>query len=166
MKLNEISNTPTVYMVIGISGSGKSTWIKNQNFNWKNTALISTDANIERVAAELGKTYSDVFSSTIKQATSEMNQQLQQAIQNKMNIVWDQTNLTANVRRSKLAKIPKNYKKVAVFLMPPTDAELDRRLKSRKGKNIPNDVIAAMKQQLEMPTEAEGFDKIIVVPAR
>lgn len=166
MKLNEISNTPTVYMMIGISGSGKSTWIKNQNFNWKNTALISTDANIERVAAELGKTYSDVFSSTIKQATSEMNQQLQQAIQNKMNIVWDQTNLTANARRSKLAKIPKNYKKVAVFFMPPDDAELDRRLKSRKGKNIPGEVITAMKQQLEMPTEAEGFDKIIVVPAR
>lgn len=166
MQISELTNSPTVYMMIGVSGSGKSTWINKQNFDWNNTVLVSTDAIIDRTAKKLGKTYSDVFSTTIKSAAQEMNQQLEQAIKNNMNIVWDQTNLTAKARQSKLAKIPKNYRKVAVFFEVPDEQELERRLQSRPGKNIPASVVASMRQQLEMPTAREGFDKIIVVPAK
>lgn len=166
MQILELTSTPTVYMMIGVPGSGKSTWINRQNFDWNSTVLISTDAIIDRTAKQLGKTYNDVFSTTIKAASQEMNQQLEQAIKNKMNIVWDQTNLSAKARQSKLAKIPKSYRKVAVFFEIPDDQKLDRRLQSRPGKIIPANVVASMKQQLEMPTASEGFDKIIVVPVK
>lgn len=152
---------PTLYMMVGVPGSGKSTWITSQDFDRNRTAVISTDAIIDRRAAAAERTYSEVFQEEIKSATAEMNQNLRDAIAQKMDIIWDQTNLTAKVRRGKLAQIPEEYRRVAVYFATPTDAELNRRLANRPGKVIPVNVILGMKSQLEPPTEAEGFDEII-----
>jgi len=152
---------PTVYMMIGMPGSGKSTWIANQNFDWNKTMVVSTDAIIDQRAAAQGKTYSEVFQDEIKGATAQMNQNLKTAIANNMDIVWDQTNLTAKTRQGKLSQIPKNYRKVAVFFQTPNEKELNRRLQSRPGKTIPLNVVASMLAQLQPPTEAEGFDEIV-----
>ena len=150
-------------MMVGVPGSGKSTFIATQNFDWNNTMVISTDAIIDKRAAAQGKTYSDVFQSEIKSATTEMNQNLRNAISNKMDIVWDQTNLTAKSRASKLAQIPRDYRKIAVFFPTPNEKELARRLASRPGKNIPLSVVSNMISQIQPPTTAEGFDEVITV---
>lgn len=151
---------PTLYMLIGIPGSGKSTWIQNQNFNLNDTVIVSTDNIIEERAAVKGMTYSDVFQDEIKSATAEMNQILQNAVANNKDIVWDQTNLTAKTRRPKLMKFPTEYEKVAVFFATPDDVELQRRLGNRVGKVIPANVVLAMKSQLQLPHVDEGFDRI------
>jgi predicted kinase len=150
-------------MMVGVPGSGKSTWIANQNFDWTKTMVVSTDAIIDQRAAEQGKTYSEVFQKEIKSATTKMNLNLKNAIANNMDIVWDQTNLTAKSRASKLSQIPDNYNKVAVFFSTPPDIELKRRLDSRPGKTIPANIVLGMKSQLEKPTTSEGFDKVISV---
>lgn len=36
-------NMPSLILLLGISGSGKSTWIKNNKSKWKNTVVISPD---------------------------------------------------------------------------------------------------------------------------
>lgn len=154
---------PTLYMLIGVPGSGKSTWLANQAFDWNRTRIISTDNIIERRAQEQGKTYSEVFRDEIKSATAQMNAELRQAIKDGADIVWDQTNLTRKARAGKLFSIPDGYRKVAVFFATPDEAELKRRLASRPGKTIPANVILGMKSQLEPPTESEGFDDIIQV---
>lgn len=152
---------PTVYMMIGVPGSGKSTWIANQNFDWNKTMVVSTDAIIDQRAAAQGKTYSEVFQDEIKGATAQMNQNLKTAIANNMDIVWDQTNLTAKSRQGKLSQIPKNYRKVAVFFQTPNEKELHRRLQNRPGKTIPPNVVSSMLDQLQPPSKAEGFDEIV-----
>jgi predicted kinase len=152
---------PTLYMMIGIPGSGKSTWLAKQAFDWARTRIISTDNIIDQRAAAQGKTYSDVFQKEIKSATSEMNQQLKAAIAAGDDIVWDQTNLTKKSRAGKLSQIPEEYHKVAVVFRTPDDVELTKRLANRPGKHIPPNVLLAMKSQLEMPTSGEGFDEII-----
>ena len=152
---------PTLYMLIGVPASGKSTWVANQNFDWNNTAVISSDAIIDRRAADQGKTYSDIFRSEIKSATSEMNQNLRDAIANNMDIIWDQTNVTAKSRQAKLSQIPDNYTKVAVYFQTPDITELQRRLANRPGKKIPQNIVMGMISQLEPPMSSEGFDKII-----
>ena len=151
---------PTLYMLIGVPGSGKSTWLAGQSLDWTNTRVISTDNVIERKAQEQGKTYSEVFQKEIKGATHQMNRELKQAIKDGANIVWDQTNLTKKGRAGKLAEIPENYRKVAVFFATPDDDELKRRLASRPGKTIPANVVLAMKSQLERPGKDEGFDEV------
>lgn len=150
-------------MLIGVPGSGKSTWVARQNFDWIRTRIISTDNIIDRRAQELGNTYSEVFNDFIKDATNQMNRDLTQAIANGDDLLWDQTNLTAKSRASKLVKIPKNYHKVAVYFSTPDEQELMRRLANRPGKTIPAKVVANMVLQLQPPTKAEGFDEIITV---
>lgn len=154
---------PTYTMLVGVPGAGKSTWLANQAIDWSNTVLASTDNVIERRAQEQGKTYSEVFQKEIKSATQQMEQQIQDALAQGLNVIHDQTNVTAKTRAVKLATVPVTYEKVAVFFPTPPDAELKRRLENRPGKTIPMNVILAMKSQLEMPSEAEGFDEVIVV---
>ena len=152
---------PTLWMMIGVPGAGKCTWIANQSFDWSKTAIISTDNIIDQRAVEQGKTYSDVFQKEIKSATAEMNSNLQYAIKNNMDIIWDQTNVTAKARAQKLQNIPKTYKKIAVFFATPDRAELTSRLGKRQGKNIPYNIVMSMISQLQSPTYEEGWDEII-----
>lgn len=154
---------PKVYMLVGVPGSGKSTWIANQPFDWNNTVILSTDNYIERVAKSQGKTYSDIFQDTIKDAEANLQASLKDAIKNGHDIIWDQTNTTAKNRQRKLQSFPKEYEKIGVMFPVPASAELKRRLGNRPGKNIPDHVMQSMISSLQEPTEAEGFDKIIHV---
>ena len=151
---------PTLYMLIGVPASGKSTWLQSQDING---AVVSTDNHIEAAAKAAGKTYNDVFKSVIKKATSQMNADLKVAIENDQNIYWDQTNLNVKSRKGKLSKVPEYYRKVAVVFPRPDMAELDRRLASRPGKVIPSNVMASMLGSFEKPMKDEGFDEIITV---
>lgn len=152
------------YMMIGVPGAGKSTWISSEIPNDGSFVVISSDAIIDQRAAEQGKTYSEIFQAEIKSATAEMNLQLTSAIANRKNIVWDQTNLTTKVRKAKLSQIPDHfYTKVAVFFKTPDDATLKQRLANRPGKIIPSNIIMGMKSTLQLPTLFEGFDEIISI---
>lgn len=157
------NNLFTFWMLCGVPGSGKSTWVSNQKFDLNSTIIISTDDIIERRAKAAGKTYSDVFKKEVKSATTEMNLNLNNALKLNKNIVWDQTNITVKSRASKLAKIPDTYKKIGVFFSVPPIEELNQRLNNRPGKIIPYNIVMGMVKQLEQFTEDEGFDEIITL---
>lgn len=154
---------PTYTMLVGVPGSGKSSWLAKQHIDWHNTVVVSTDNIIELRAREQNKTYSEVFQKEIKAATQQMEQAIVTALDLGLNVIHDQTNVTAKTRAVKLARVPDSYEKVAVFFPTPPDAELKRRLAGRVGKMIPPNVVMAMVSQLEMPSEAEEFDQVIVV---
>jgi predicted kinase len=154
---------PTYTMLIGVPGSGKSTWLAKQPIDWINTVIASTDNIIARRAEDQGLTYSDVFQKEIKSATVEMNKLIQDALQEGLNVIHDQTNTSVKVRATKLAQIPDTYEKVAVFFPTPALDVLGARLNNRPGKQIPWNVVQGMANQLQMPTESEGFDRVIVV---
>jgi predicted kinase len=149
-------------MLVGVPGSGKSTWLDQQGFG-RDTAIISTDQHIDAEAARQGRTYSEVFKGFVKRATSIMNADLAIAIKDGDDICWDQTNVTSKSRAAKLASVPNTYRKVAVFFPTPEPKELERRLASRPGKHIPWNILQGMASQLEIPTEDEGFDEVVVV---
>lgn len=150
---------PKLYMLVGVPGAGKSTWIKNHADGA--AMVLSTDDKIEAAARAQGKTYSEVFKDEIKSATTGMAQDLLRALRDGRDIIWDQTNITRKSRKEKLARIPGSYEKIAVFF--PTPQDLKQRLASRPGKEIPEPVILSMINQLDPPSKEEGFDKIISV---
>ena len=150
--------TPKLYMLIGVPGSGKSTWISNQD--WTNgIPVVSSDKFIDEHAAKEGKTYNEVFKDYIKIATHLMENQVLICKANNYDIIWDQTNTSAKSRKAKLDKL-EGYEKIAIFFSTPEKEELDKRLAQRVGKHIPENVMESMIANLEMPTEEEGFKEI------
>lgn len=145
-------------MLIGVPGSGKTTWVLE---NHPSLAYASTDKYIEQFAAEVGKTYNDVFESSIKEATSQMLDDVSEFMYDQLDFVWDQTNLTKKSRARKLGGLLiEGYQVVAVVFETPKN--LEERLASRPGKTIPVHVLDSMIKNFEMPSMNEGFSKIII----
>lgn len=164
MKLSDVNQRPEAFILVGLPGSGKSTWIRTA-MNRDDYAVISSDDEIEKYAQSKGLTYSDVFQDYVKTATVKMNKNFDDAVKANRNIIWDQTNLTPKKRKSILQKLPKQYRKIAVVFTVDPD-ELQRRLDRRaqeEGKHIPQHIMTSMKSTFQMPTKDEGFHEIITV---
>ena len=153
---------PTCYMLIGIPGSGKSTWITTQPFAWNKTVIASTDVFVDMEAKKQNKTYSEIFKETMPGAVSFMAKTVVNAVKTNKDIIWDQTSCTKVTRANKFRMLP-GYTVVGVVFRTPDQTELMRRLASRPGKEIPNQVLQSMIDSWEEPVKAEGFDKIIYV---
>jgi len=149
---------PRCYQLIGVPGSGKSTWASNQEWIGK-CAWISTDQYVEEWAKSVGKTYSEVFEEYMPTAVARMAGAVNGAKSIGKDIVWDQTSTTVKSRTRKFNMLP-DYEHIAIVFQTPKPDELVRRLASRPGKVIPNEVMQSMINDWEEPTEDEGFKEI------
>jgi len=148
----------TLYVLVGVPASGKSTWVKNQEWA-RHIPIVSTDRFVEEHAAKEGKTYSDVFDGYMPVAVRLMANQVLICQANKKDIIWDQTSTSVATRAKKIRMLPEYRKIAVVFPTPPID-ELQKRLASRPGKVIPWEVVQNMIDKWEHPTLEEGFDEI------
>jgi predicted kinase len=144
--------------LIGVPGSGKSTWVKNQIWAL-GLSVVSTDNFVEAYANQQGRTYSEVFKDYMPTAIDLMIQQVAFAQQHGHTVIWDQTSTTVASRRKKFRMLP-DYQHIAVVFKTPGPEELSRRLASRPGKIIPEEIVQDMIDRFEMPTLAEGFQEI------
>ena len=149
------------YQLIGVPGSGKSTWIDTQDWALS-CAKVSTDKWVEIYAKEVGRTYSQVFVDFMPTAVDLMAKEVIAAREMGRDIIWDQTSTTVKSRARKFNMLP-DYEHIAVVFRTPEHKELFRRLRSRPGKDIPEHVIASMIASWEEPTLDEGFTEIRVV---
>lgn len=145
-------------MLCGIPTAGKSTFSNNPKY--KKYVRISSDDVLTAIAKEKGTTYNAVFHKNIKFALKTMNKVLRNAIEDGKNILWDQTNTTAQQRIEKLKLIPPEYTKIAVWFAIPLEEALKRNTQ-REGKVIPPDVLERMYKEFEIPSLREGFDQVI-----
>ena len=161
----EVLIMPSFQMLIGLPGSGKSSWIKEQHdrhSTFYKFTILSTDNHIEEHAKERGITYNEAFKSYIGIAETTMGFDLNYAIQNRNNIIWDQTNLTEKVRKKKLAKIPRYYTKEAIVFLTQYDI-IKKVNEDRKtfGRALPDHILESMVKNFDISTiESEGFDKV------
>jgi predicted kinase len=149
---------PICYQLVGVPGSGKTTWIKNQPWA-KDCVIVSSDDHIETYAKTRGKTYSEVFNDIINTATKLMLDDARNARKQGKDVIWDQTSTTVNSRKRKFETLP-DYTHIAVVFDTPPMNVLNQRLNSRVGKNIPVSVLDSMIKNFQMPTESEGFSEI------
>lgn len=154
----------TIFVLVGLPGTGKSTLISNLLLDYDPVFVYSTDNYIQDLADSQDKTYNDLFASNIKEATAFMDEQLLSAIKEKKEVIWDQTNLRIKKRRSIISKFPSSWRKECYVIVPPLDnsevSVWNKRLLSREGKTIPQYVIDSMQSSFEYPTRTEGFDCI------
>ena len=149
---------PKCYQLVGVPGAGKSTWITKQDW-LQDCVVISTDNHVEAQARIEGKTYNDVFKDFMPFAVKMMADDVVKAREAGKDIVWDQTSTTVKSRARKFDMLP-DYEHIAVVFQIPEKEELERRLGSRPGKNIPWNVMQGMIKHFDMPSENEGFKEI------
>ena len=154
-----MNEKPKLYMLVGVPGSGKSTWVKNQEFWMSKCAYISTDMWVEMEAERRGVTYSEIFQEYMPKAVELMVNHVELARDKGMDIIWDQTSTTITSRVKKFRMLPEYYTIGVVFRIPKPE-ELQRRLANRPGKVIPSDVLQSMIDGWEEPTKDEGFNQI------
>jgi predicted kinase len=154
-----MNKKPKLYMLVGVPGSGKSTWVKNQEFWLKDCVYISTDKYVEEWAESVGKTYTEVFEEYMPTAVTRMAGAVNGARDAGKDIIWDQTSTTIHTRAKKFRMLP-DYHTIAVVFRTPEIEELNRRLANRPGKVIPSEVLNNMIVKWEEPTLEEGFDEI------
>lgn len=90
--------TATCIVMVGLPATGKSTRVRELTAMNPDAFVYSTDNLIEEWAKGQGWTYDFAFAKYIDKATSEMNRMLDTAIRERMDIIWDQTNLGAKKR--------------------------------------------------------------------
>ena len=156
---------PICTVMVGLPGLGKSTLI--EGMYKPDTFIYSTDSYIEQQAQALDKTYDDVFKDYIDKATFRMNALLDIAIKERLDIIWDQTNLGVGKRRKIINRMKQaGYWVRCVCIIPPEAGWLDdqkvwaRRLANRPGKTIPHNIMTNMFESFTVPTMDEGFDVI------
>ena len=162
---------PICTVMVGLPGLGKSTHIESELKLYDRIGMglfvYSTDTYIEAQAKAVGKNYSEVFELFIDKATVRMNALLDIAIKDRMDIIWDQTNLGVGKRRKIINRMKQaGYQVRCVCIIPPEAGWLDdqkvwaNRLRNRPGKTIPDHVLSNMYKYFVIPTIEEGFDMI------
>jgi predicted kinase len=150
----------TLYVLVGVPGSGKTTWTAHQKFDWEQTVIVSTDKYVEQYARSVGKTYNEVFNDFMPTAIEMMTATARQAFKDGKDVIWDQTSTTVKTRARKLRMAPEHYTKIAVVFDIPKP-ELHVKFLDRPGKSIPEEVMRDMINKFAYPTIEEGFDRII-----
>ena len=149
---------PKCYQLIGVPASGKSTWIKNQEWS-SGCHIISTDFWVELEAKRLGKTYSEIFTDYMPTAVDRMAANVVAVREDSNDIIWDQTSTTIASRAKKFRMLP-NFEHIAVIFPIPSIDVLKQRLANRPGKEVPWEVVQGMINNWQDPTEEEGFKEI------
>lgn len=156
---------PTLHMLIGLPGSGKSTWRNNYLASNPSldTVVVSSDDIIEEWAAANNLTYSEAWSKiNQKDVAAKFRTQLKEALNLNKNIIVDRTNMGVKARREILKHVPESYETVGVVFVIP-DNVLEQRLDARAkatGKVIPKFVINNMAKAYVAPIKGEFTKQI------
>lgn len=149
--------TGTVYIPIGIPGSGKSTWFDKQGFDAADTAFISMDQIREEIAGDVDDQSKNALVAKIAKDRFKQALSLQVPV-----IFWDATSVKRKYRKE-LIKPAKQagYEVVAVYFDVPLEVAKQRN--ADRERVVPDHVLDRMWNQMQKPERSEGFDVIQTV---
>ena len=160
-----------VQILVGISGSGKSTYVKDHCIE----NICATDKFVENLGKERGLNYSDTFellqmNNQFGEITKLFYNEIEDNIKKGREFIIDRTNLTVESRASLLRQLRvwgKLYDVnlfIEAVVFNPDLSIIMHRLRKREDeedKKIPDDVIAKQVDVFEVPTNDEDFDMVV-----
>lgn len=156
---------PVCWVLIGLPGSGKSTWraaqVERLARAGRSATVISTDDLIETFATAIGTTYTAAFRMIEHQALlAHVKRQFRNAAELRHDIIVDRTNLDP-VSRALWTNRLAGYRKIAAVFEVREDTQRERLARaSRAGKVIPEAVLAEKRAKFTRPMKGEGFDLV------
>lgn len=150
---------PELIFLIGLPCSGKSTWAEKmvkatEGCKGNPYVILSSDAYIQEVADNSGRTYDQVWADNILWAQDMFWKDIEYYSSRGFNIIVDRTNLTKYIRKKvrKFVKAISNGGYVYSFsyiTFPVSLSELENRNSNRKGKSIPLELLEKMAKSFE-----------------
>lgn len=164
MNINNPDNKPLYIMLIGIPGSGKSTFRHNFIKEHPDFVTISSDDHIESEMKKYNLTYQQYFNYMTREEWTDIHNNLKdktiEAVKKNKNIIVDLANLTKRNREKKTIYIPDYYYKVAIVFHVNLNEAINRDKTRKISHEIPYEVIKNMYKKFEYPIE-EFFDEVI-----
>ena len=147
-------------ILVGIPGSGKSTWIKNNKDKYLGkTKVISRDEIRFALVAE----DEDYFSKE-KEVYKEFIRQIKEGINEHYDTIFvDATHFNRGSRTKLLRSLGSSLKGVevnAVVIRPSLEITLAQNAQRTGRKFVPENIIKDYYNKFEIPSEEEGFDEI------
>ena len=144
----------TFHLIMGLSGSGKTTYAKSIAA-LKSCVLLSSD--------DLRKEYYGDESVQDNPAFifEQMRIRTPNALKEGKDVIYDATNLSAKRRKNLLKQLPKNIIKVCHCMLTPLETCVQN--DSKRGRHVSEHIIMKQLTQFQVPWYDEGWDDIITV---
>src|SRR4051794_487825 len=156
---------PSVYVLMGLPGSGKTTWRNRFVAEREGFAhAVARDDVVEEIAGLHGITYAEAWRTLSKTIDKEFRRRLTEAFTLGKDVVVDNTNLTAKARRRIFSRVPEGWEKVGVIFDVP-EHWLVHRLLSRAdagGKCVAPWLVPRMRLDW-VPPAPDDFDRLLIV---
>lgn len=143
---------PRLIMLIGLPGSGKSTWAAKYVTENSNTVIISSD----KIRKEL---FNDENSQEDNNRVFyEMEVRTLNYLNNGVNVIYDATNVVRKRRKAFLDKLPTWVVKEAYVIWAPLEVCIER--DNSRDRTVGKNVIWKMIKSYQPPFFDEGFNRI------
>lgn len=148
-------NRPTLILLVGIPGSGKTTYAQKYIEEYSNTVYLSSDLIRKELWGDeaIQGDNNEVFSLMQKRAIEALN--------NGRDVVYDATNITRKDRGYIISQCPKFVKIEAHIIWAPIETCIER--DSARKRTVGKDVIDRTLKRFQAPYYDEGIDEIKVI---
>ena len=152
LKRNINMSRPVLHIMVGLPGSGKSTYIKKHAK--EGDVILSSDA----IRKEL---FGDINHQDDKNKVFNlMHRRLKEAMDKGKDIWYDAMGIAVKARRGALQFSHKNYDVRAEVMVTPIDTCIERVKKPDRELILDKEVILRRVAEFRIPVKQEGFDAI------
>lgn len=151
----DTTDTPKFIMLVGLPGSGKSTYAKSLGDNY---VIHSSDDLREEMFGDVNENSKESNAKLFV----ELHKRIKADLQNGKNVVYDATNLNSKRRTAflrELTHIPCH--KSCVLVMTPY--YVCQKHNTQRQRCVPQDVIKRMYMNFQPPNKIEGWDDIDII---
>ena len=154
MKVMNSNNWPSLLMLVGLPGSGKSTYIKN-HFN-QNLHVHSSDDIREELSGNVNN--QDIN----KEVFELLHKRVKDDLKNGISCVYDATNLNWKRRKAFLESLKGiDCFKVCHVIATPYEVCLEQN--NSRDRVVPEEVIERMYRNFDIPWYNEGWNDIQII---